>query len=679
MKKLIALAAAACGLAAVAGNPIISTLYTADPAPVVFGDRVYVYIDRDEGNRNNDSDPNNTYFCMDEWRVYSSADMVNWTDHGAALPLAEFKWAQPKTAWASQCIERNGKYYWYVCCNPKGSAATVIAVGVADSPTGPFKDVLGKPLVQGGWGYIDPTPFIDDDGQAYLYFGNPGVHYVKLNEDMISYSGTVKEITQTEASFGGPKDPQEGVTYTDLYEEGPWLTKRGSDYYLLYAAGGVPEHLSYSMAKKPIGPWHYKGQIMPQSNTNSFTNHCGIVNFKGHDYLFYHTGWLPNGHGFNRAVAVEEFTVNEDGTIPTIWPTREGVDPVGTLSPYELVEGETMAFSDGIQSFTDEDGTIYVSNANLTFTAPAYYTKGSDKYILIREVDFGDEGTAKAFQARVRSYGGDCSLKIHLDDLENPAFAQVLPQASDWEERAGAIYGEVDGVHDVYLTFTGEFDLDSWQIITDAPANADPIPQQWEVERQYLTLTDASLVVNKWWDNKHSNTVDPVTGKIYIHGRPGSDPEGEYYGGQVGWVFGSKPYRCPDWEKFTITARNNGPANTNITLYQKNVDGASQTLNVGDMQTLTFAVKGMQTDSGKKMTKIDEVYFWGYWGGAVNIDFEEAYFSRKIMIDPSGIEGVTIDEQPRQGIYTLDGRSLSPDAPLAPGIYIIDGKKTLVK
>ena len=200
-----------------AQNPIVQTCYTADPAPMVYGDRMYVYIDRDEGP---------DWYVMNEWRVYSSADMVNWTDHGAALPLSAFEWSEPGSAWASQCIERNGKFYWYICCTPKGGGAAVIGVAVSDSPTGPFKDALGNPMIEGGWGYIDPSPYIDDDGQAYLYWGNPGCYYVKLNEDMISYSGDIVEIEQTEEAFGGPKEPVEGVQYKDLYEEGPWFYKR---------------------------------------------------------------------------------------------------------------------------------------------------------------------------------------------------------------------------------------------------------------------------------------------------------------------------------------------------------------------------------------------------------------------------------------------------------------------
>src|SRR5690242_3871292 len=172
-----------CGLtwfsaAASADNPIIQTIYTADPAPLVFNDRVYLYTGHDEDGSTN--------FTMREWRVWSSADMVNWTDHGSPMSLATFRWAS-LNAWAGQAVFRNGKFYWYVPVR-MSSGAQAIGVGVSDSPTGPFRDALGRPLIQNA--EIDPTVYIDSDGQAYLFYGNPHLWYVKLNADMISYSGS---------------------------------------------------------------------------------------------------------------------------------------------------------------------------------------------------------------------------------------------------------------------------------------------------------------------------------------------------------------------------------------------------------------------------------------------------------------------------------------------------------
>ena len=192
-------------------NPIITSIYTADPAPMVLGDTLYLYTTHDEDVLINN------FYTMYDWRCFSTKDMVNWTDHGVVFSLDDISWADDR-AWAPQAVERNGKYYLY-CPVHKKNGGMAIAVGISDSPTGPFTD-LGYPLVdEGDWNDIDPTVFIDDDGQAYLYFGNPELRYVLLNEDMISYDknvGVVK-IPMTEKAFA-----KGGHTTGTTYAEGPW-------------------------------------------------------------------------------------------------------------------------------------------------------------------------------------------------------------------------------------------------------------------------------------------------------------------------------------------------------------------------------------------------------------------------------------------------------------------------
>ena len=314
-RKILIIAALFQALTATAQNPFVQTWFTSDPAPMVSGDRLYVYTGHDEDGAD--------FFWMQEWRVYSTEDMVNWTDHGSPLALESFSWADDR-AWASQCIERDGKFYWYICAHSKLSKGMAIGVAVSDSPTGPFRDALGKPLFENGsWDHIDPTVLIDDDDQAWLMWGNPQCYYLKLNRDMISYSGDLGRLDMTEEAFGSPamNKREKGKKYKDSYVEGPWLMRAphsapegatsankrkskeapsgavGRAYYLLYAAGGVPEHISYSTAPSPTGPWTYAGEIMPLCDTKSFTNHCGVADFKGHSYFFYHTGKLPGGGG----------------------------------------------------------------------------------------------------------------------------------------------------------------------------------------------------------------------------------------------------------------------------------------------------------------------------------------------------------------------------------------------
>lgn len=290
-------------------NPIITSIYTADPAPMVYGDTLYLYTTHDEDELIND------FYTMFNWHCYSTRDMVNWTDHGEIFSLRDISWAEDR-AWAPQAIERNGKFYLY-CPVHKKDGGMAIGVGVSDSPTGPFKD-LGYPLVdEGDWNDIDPTVFIDDDGQAYLYFGNPELRYVLLNEDMISYDKTVGvvKIPMTEESFA-----KGGHATGTTYAEGPWFYKRNGLYYMVYAAFGEgkrDEHLAYSTSKSPTGPWVYGGVLMTEEG-GTFTNHPGIADFKGHSYLFYHTAELPGGSLFHRSVCVAEFHYNADGSIDTI-------------------------------------------------------------------------------------------------------------------------------------------------------------------------------------------------------------------------------------------------------------------------------------------------------------------------------------------------------------------------
>ena len=290
-------------------NPIITSIYTADPAPMVYNDTLYLFTTHDEDELIND------FYTMNDWRCYSTKDMVNWTDHGKIFSLDDIEWADSR-AWAPQCVERNGKFYLY-CPVHKIDGGMAIAVGISDKPEGPYKD-LGYPLVdEGDWNDIDPTVFIDDDGQAYLYFGNPELRYVLLNEDMISYNQEigVGRIPMTVESFAKGSH-MTGTTYG----EGPWFYKRNGLYYMVFAGFSEGErrneHFGYSTSEGPLGPWKYRGILMDEGPC--FTNHPGLCDFKGHSYLFYHTDELPGGSLFHRSVCVAEFTYNDDGTIDTI-------------------------------------------------------------------------------------------------------------------------------------------------------------------------------------------------------------------------------------------------------------------------------------------------------------------------------------------------------------------------
>jgi beta-xylosidase len=445
---------------------------------------MYVYTGHDEDRAD--------FFWMQEWRVYSTRDMVNWTDHGSPLALESFSWADDR-AWASQCIERDGKFYWYICAHSRLSKGMAIGVAVGDSPTGPFRDAIGKPLFENGsWDHIDPTVFIDDDGQAWLYWGNPRVYYLKLNRDMISYEGELGMLPMTEEAFGSPAmDKREkGRKYKDSYVEGPWITKRKGVYQLLYAAGGVPEHISYSTAPSPTGPWTYAGEIMPLSDTGSFTNHCGVADYKGHSYFFYHTGKLPGGGGFGRSVAVEEFNYNADGSFPTILPTADGVKPVDVFSPYRRVEAETMAFSSGVKSEQNAETGVYVSDIH------------NGDYIKLQAVDFGQR-IPRTFTARVASALRGGTIELHTDSVAGPMLVRLrVPHTGGWEKwqtLTADLTAIATGVHDLYLVFKGRkgpklFNFDWWEVRSLEQCNMPLFQTKYTADPAPLVVGDTLFV-----------------------------------------------------------------------------------------------------------------------------------------------------------------------------------------
>lgn len=436
-----------------ADNPIVQTLYTADPAPLVYEGVCYVYTTHDE------DELVNNFFTMNDWRCYSSTDMVNWTDLGSPLSYRDFQWASGD-AWAGQCVYRNGKFYFYVPLKLK-VGGKAIGVAVAENPAGPFKDPIGRPLVgeDDSWADIDPTVFVDDDGQAYLYWGNPYLRYVKLNEDMISYSGPVVEVPLTVESFG-PRAKDDRAT---SYEEGPWFYKRNGLYYMIFAAGPIPEHIAYSTSPGPTGPWTYRGIIMPTQG-RSFTNHPGICDYKGNSYFFYHNGALPDGHGFHRSVCVEQFRYNEDGTIPTILMTSEGAPQIGYLNPYEMIEAETICWSSGIKTEPCTEGGMNVCKID------------HDDFIKVKGVDF--KTGAASFVVRAASGSGGGKIELRLDDLNGPLIGTcTVPNTGGWQTwvTLSAPVQEVHGVHDLYFRFVGEsgplFNLNWWRFTMDKTRN----------------------------------------------------------------------------------------------------------------------------------------------------------------------------------------------------------------
>ena len=438
-------------VSAFAENPLIQTYYSPDPAPVVFGDTLCTYSGNDEGG---------SFFTMHGWRVSCTTDMVNWTDMNTLiLEAGDFNGSAKKNGdWASQCIRRNDKYYYYVTVeSTRGGRA--VNVAVSDKKEGPFKDALnGKHLAGPNWDYIDPTVFIDDDGQAWLYWGNPKLYYCPLKENMIECASDIKVSDMS--GFNGK------------YTEGPWIHKRGKKYYMIYAAGGIPESIDYSWSDSPTGPWTYKGVIMPSSEPGAaFTVHSGIVDFKGRSFFFYHNQKNVKGGGYSRSTAIEEFTWNADGTIPTIRATNNGVvKPIKNLDPFVRVEAETKSWvgnmtvntSGGytiIEHVKAENGTVYLTNM------------GSNFYTKVRSVDMGD-GANKIV---VCTKGNGGKMELHAKSQNGTTLATIdVPKSSSWQENTFDLTG-ASGVEDLFFVVKqGGFDFDYWYMEGATP----PVPQE---------------------------------------------------------------------------------------------------------------------------------------------------------------------------------------------------------
>lgn len=429
------------GLSFSAQNPIVQTAYTADPAPMVYNDRLYVYTTHDEDD--------STWFTMSDWKVFSTNDMVNWTDHGVILSYKDFDWAK-RDAWAAQCVERNGKFFMYVPMISKTNNKGAIGVGVADSPFGPFHDPLGKPLVQSEWGDIDPTVFIDDDGQAHLYWGNPKLKYVKLNENMISYSGDIVEVPMTEESFG-KRDGKDNPERPTKYEEGPWLYKRKDLYYLFWPGGPLPEFIGYSTSKSAQGPWKYGGIIMPAEG-KSFTNHPGVIDFRGKTYFFYHNGALPGGSGFTRSVSVQELNFNKDGSISPFKMTNGITEAIATVNPYAFNQAEMVAWSENVKSYQNKTAGVFIK------------AKKNGAYSSVKNVDFGKDG-ATTFSARVgTTHNSGVTMDVRLDNPHGPIIGTVKVPLTGGDDRFETVTvnvsNKITGLHNLYFVFNGKAEKD---------------------------------------------------------------------------------------------------------------------------------------------------------------------------------------------------------------------------
>ena len=441
-----------CGLATLfaiapqlfADYPIASHRYLADPAALVTQDEVYIYCSNDDESPVEGSYVIPTIICV------SSRDLKNWTDHGSVFRASDSTtWA--KKTWAPAAIERDGKFFLYF-----GNGGVNIGVASAPGPTGPFTDPLGKPLITHNtpgvqpatnmW-LFDPAAFIDDDGQAYLYFGGNGDHnvrLVKLKRDMISLDGDVMKMTATN------------------FFEAAWMHKRNGVYYFSYSTqpkAGM--RIDYLTSDNPTNGFTYRGVVADQPPINHDNNHASIFQFQGRWYHAYHNrivakeAGIPTG--FRRNLALEQLDYNDDGTIQKITYTTNGVAQLGHLNPYVRVEGETFNAQSGVETEPCSSGGMNLSDLD------------NGDWVRIAGVDFGSRG-AKKFRAQVASAetGGSIELRIGSPDGKLIGTCKVENTGGwqNWNDVSCEV-SDATGIQDLYLKFVGGekslLNLDYWK------------------------------------------------------------------------------------------------------------------------------------------------------------------------------------------------------------------------
>jgi len=282
-------------------NPFITQLYTADPSAHVWADgRLYVYASHDIA-------PPRGCDLMDQYHVFSTTDMINWTDHGEILRASQVPWGRPDGGfmWAPDCAYKNGTYYFYF---PHPSATewnTSWKIGVATSSQ-PASGFTVQGYIQGLESLIDPCVFVDDDGQAYLYYGGGGTcKGGKLKNNMMEIDGSMQ-------TMNGLMD----------FHEAAWVHKRNGTYYLSYAdnhdVANAHNQLRYATSSNPLGPWTYKGIYMDP--TDSYTNHGSIVEYKGQWYAFYHNSSLTK-NDWLRSICADKLSYTDNGNIRKVVQT----------------------------------------------------------------------------------------------------------------------------------------------------------------------------------------------------------------------------------------------------------------------------------------------------------------------------------------------------------------------
>ena len=339
-----------------AQNPIIRDQFTADPTARVFNNKVYLFPSHDipapAGQRQD-------WFCMEDYHVFSSENLTDWTDHGVILSQENVPWGKPDgySMWAPDCVFKDGKYYFYYPNAPRGGRGFAVGVAIAERPEGPYTPE--KESIRGVMG-IDPCVLIDDDGAAYLYWSGMGIRGGRLKENM------------TELKDGSLQ--MEGLP--EGFKEGPFAFKREGRYYLTFPwvrKENGTETLAYAMSDSPLGPWQFKGIIMAEHDNRCWTNHHSLVQYKGEWYLFYHRNHYSPRMDKRRSACIEKVSFNADGTIQEVKQTLRGVGLTQATSKIEVDryssvgDGVSVDFNDSTDTFRGWHATLANTGSWLTY------------------------------------------------------------------------------------------------------------------------------------------------------------------------------------------------------------------------------------------------------------------------------------------------------------------------
>jgi hypothetical protein len=385
MKQPLALLLLALPLSVAAQNPVIRDQFTADPTARVFNNKVYLYPSHDikppVGQRQD-------WFCMEDYHVFSSENLTDWTDHGVIVTQNKVPWVRPNSysMWAPDCVERNGKYYFYFPSAPaEGRGGFAVGVAIADNPEGPF---IPEPEPIKGINGIDPCVLQASDGNAYIFWGNGRCAKLKPNMKELADDNPKETV-----KFGNREMEMVGVNclqgLPNRQAEGPFAFEANGWYYLTYPyVRENTEVLGYAMSKNPMGPYEYKGLIMPEHENGCWTNHHSIINYKGQWYLFYHQNAFSPKDDKRRSVQIDKLYFNADGTIQEVKKTMRGV---GINKATEKIEidrystasaGVTSELIDTANTFRSYQATLPTKGSWLQYN-DVDFSVITDGYLLI--------------------------------------------------------------------------------------------------------------------------------------------------------------------------------------------------------------------------------------------------------------------------------------------------------